>query len=270
MKRIDIGNLVAASSNVALFADSFARSTEGLRDGGAMQLEPQDMLQTYLISVGHIADAAEWLNLPATIAATSRCKANFDLLRRGGGVLDKRLANEIVANSHQLYVSLSAELEKHHAYIVAPKEGDLIDNGIGLFGLDVVKAFPSIRRDVSDAARCRAYELWTASVMHMMRVSEVGVAALADHLGAPRGASWGVTIANLQHALDRQRKVKGDAALKQWASESATYLNFVKDASRNPAMHPEVSFDREEAISIYDNTRALMRKLAAHLAPPAP
>ena len=174
-----------------------------------------------------------------------------------------------MTNSHQLCVALSDELEKHHAYIVAPPEGELIDSGIGMFGLEVVNALPAIRRDVADAARCRAYELWTASVMHMMRVAEVGVAALADHLGTARGSSWGVTIANVQQALDQQRKAKGDPDLKQWASETATYLNFVKDGFRNPAMHPDTNFDREQAISIYDNTRAFMRQLLQRVASPA-
>lgn len=244
-----------------MFADKLADSTEHLGDRDRMQVEPQDLFRTYLMSLAFLTDVAEWLDLPATLAAATRCKAGFDRFRAANGILDKRLANELVTNSHQLSVSLSDELEKHHAYIVAPREGELIDGGIGLFGLEVVDALPAIRRDVADAARCRAYELWTASVMHMMRVAEVGVAALADHLGSPRGSSWGVTIANVQQTLDQQRKAKGDPALKQWASETATYLNFVKDAFRNPAMHPEMSFDRDQAITIYDNTRAFMRKL---------
>lgn len=262
MKRIDVGNLIASASNVAMFADRLARSTEHLRDGEAMRMEPQDMLRTYVMSLGYLLDTAKWLDLPAASAAANRSKANFDRLRSGNGTIDKKLANEIVTNSHQLYVSISAELEKHHAYIVAPQQGELIDNGIGHFGLDTVQKFPSIRRDVSDAARCRAYELWTASVMHMMRVSEIGVGALADNLGTPKGASWGATIASVQQALDNQRKIKGDPKLRQWASETASYLNFVKDAFRNPAMHPEMNFDQNTAISIYDNTRSFMRKLA--------
>lgn len=268
MKRIAVANLLASATNVAMFADKLAQTTEHLGDGDRMQVEPQDLFRTYLMSLAFLTDTAKWLELPATLAAATRCKAAFDRLRAANGILDKRLANEFVTNSHQLSVSLSDELEKHHAYIVAPREGELIDSGIGLFGLEVVEALPSIRRDVAEAARCRAYELWTASVMHMMRVAEVGVAALADHLSTPRGSSWGSTIANLQQTLDQQRKAKGDPALKQWASETATYLNFVKDAFRNPAMHPEMSFDRDQAISIYDNTRAFMRKLVQAISTP--
>lgn len=265
MKRIAVGNLVASASNVAMFADKMARATAHLGDKDAMQLDPQDILRTYLISLAHLTDTAEWLALPATLAAAVRCKEAFDRLRRANGVINKRIAGDLITNSHQLYVSLSDELEKHHAYIVAPREGALIDDGIGLFGLEVVNALPAIRKDVSDAARCRAYELWTASVMHMMRIAEVGVGALADHLGVARGSSWGMTIANVQQALDRERKAKNDPALKQWASETATYLNFVKDGFRNPAMHPEIVFTPEQAVSIYDNTRSFMRMLVGRI-----
>ena len=270
MKRIAIANLMTAASNVAAFADKIARSSAGVADTGLIQvslLSLRDLGRVYVMSLAQIADTAEQLDLPATMACVSRCKTAYGRLTGGGGLtIGKGVLNEIVTNSHHLTTSLSDELDNHHAYIVAPREAELIDNGIGLFGLEVVNALPAIRQDVSQGAQCRAYELWTASVMHMMRVAEIGVAALADHLGVTRGSSWGVTIANVLQALDAQRKAKGNAEQKQWASEMATYLNFVKDAFRNPAMHPEMNFDREQAISIYDNTRAFMRMLVKRLA----
>lgn len=270
MKRIAIGNLVVSATNVAMFADKMARAAAEVGDASVVQLDPIDLRDqggVYLMSLAYMNDTAKWLELPATLAAATRCKSAFGKLTGAGGfVVGKRVVNEIVANSHQLTTSLSDELEKHHTYIVAPREGELIDNGISQFGPEVVNALPAIRQDVSQGAKCRAYELWTASVMHMMRVVEVGVTVLSDHLGVTRGPSWGVTIANVLQALDGQRKVKGDAEQKQWASETASYLNFVKDAFRNPAMHPEMTFDREQAISIYDNTRSFMRMLVKQLA----
>lgn len=267
MKRIDVGNLLTSASNVAMFSDKLARAVAELEDDGIARLDLRPAGGLYLAGLAYITDTAEWLDLPTTLAAAKRCRSAFGRLTGSGGLMiGKRLANEIVSNSHQLIVSLSDELAKHHTYIVAPREGELIDQGISHFGLDVVKELPAIRRDVSDAARCRAYELWTASVMHMMRVAEVGVAGLADHLGVTRGSSWGVTIANVLQALDKERTAKGDPGLKQWASEIASYLNFVKDGFRNPAMHPEMSFERDQAISIYDNTRAFMRMLIKRIA----
>lgn len=267
MKRIDVGNLLSSASNVAMFSDKLARAAAELGDDGIAKLDLRQMGGVYVAGLAYITDTAEWLELPTTLAAAKRCRTAFGRLTGSGGVLiGKRVANEIVSNSHQLIVSLSDELAKHHTYIVAPREGELIDQGIDHFGLNVVKELPAIRQDVVDGARCRAYELWTASVMHMMRVAEVGVAALAGHLGVTLGSSWGMTIANVLQALDKERKAKGDPGLKQWASEIASYLNFVKDGFRNPAMHPEMAFDREQAISIYDNTRAFMRTLINRIA----
>jgi hypothetical protein len=74
-----------------------------------------------------------------------------------------------------------------------------------------------------------------------------------------------MTIANVQQVLDRERKAKNDLALKQWASETAIYLNFVKDGFRNPAMHPEIVSTPEQAVSIYDNTRSFMRMLVGRI-----
>ncbi len=148
---------------------------------------------------------------------------------------------------------------------MAPGEGQLVDEGIGLFGLEIVQLFPETRQDISAGAKCRAYELWTACVMHMMRVAEIGVGALADHLAVKRGTTWGGTIANINDALKDAARMKGDAPLRTWASETGSYLNFVKDAFRNPAMHPERSFSAEEAKMIYDNTRAFMRMLTQRL-----
>lgn len=62
-------------------------------------------------------------------------------------------------------------------------------------------------------------------------------------------------------------RIKGDAQLRAWASETGTYLNFVKDAFRNPAMHPERTFSAEEAKMIFDNTRAFMHMLTQRLTP---
>ena len=266
MKRIAIGALVTAASNIGKFSDMIARSASAFTNAESIQIDQHDLRELgriYLLSLHQITDTAKRLELPATIAAAGRCKTAFGRLTGSANIsIGKRVLDEIVTNSHQLTISLSDELEKHHTYVVAPREGELIDNGIDLFGLEVVHTFPAIRRDVAEGAQCRAYELWTASVMHMMRVAEVGASALADHLGVARGATWGMTIGKVLDAFNVERRAKGDDDLKQWASETATYLNFVKDAFRNPAMHADMSFDREQAISIYDNTRAFMRILA--------
>jgi hypothetical protein len=268
MKRIDLSNLLASSSNIAMFADKIAQMIERLGgDHGMVELK-HDRVVLFFRSICQVIDTAEWLELPATVSAAKRAQVLVGRLARSDRVLISRpVGREIVAAAHQLTESMSAELEKHHTYVVMPREGLLLDQGPGAFGSELLDVFPEVRQDVSAAAHCRAYELWTACIMHLMRVAEVGIGRLADHIGAPRGNSWGATAANLSKALENARKVDGDGSAKQWLSEAGTYLNFVKNGFRNPAMHPNKSFDREQAIAIYDNTRNFMRLIAARLAP---
>lgn len=266
MHRIDIANLLASAANVAVFSDKLASSLRDFDSDEVVRFDLRGFGRVYLLSVETIGSVAKTLRLSSTAAAALRCKSSFGALVGTGGLLiGKSKATELVTHSHQLTIALSDELAAHHSFTISPVEGALIDRGVAQFGEAAVTAFPAIRKDVEEGSKCRAYELWTAAVMHMMRVAEVGVAALADHLEVTRGPSWGVTINNVLVALNGARGAKHDPALRQWASETATYLNFVKDAFRNPAMHPEMSFDREQAISTFENTRAFMRSLALHL-----
>lgn len=265
MKRIDLANVVAASSNIAMFSDKIADMIEPLGDRGMIELR-LDRTRLLFQSICAMIDTADWLELPATAAAAKKCQTLVGRTLSGGRVLiDKQTGREIVAAAHHIATSMSAELNKHHTYVVSPREGLLIDHGPGAFGTEVLDVFPEVRSDISGAAHCRAYELWTASVMHLMRVAEVGIGRLADHVQAPRGNSWGATAANLSKALEEARRVNGDGTAKQWLSEAATYLNFVKNGFRNPAMHPGKAFDAEQATAIYDNTRSFMRLLAKRL-----
>lgn len=268
MKRIDLANLLSSATNIAMFAEKLVTQTRGLGAHGHAELPSDQTISTFMASLAYVSDTAKWLDLPATAAACDRCHGLVRYWRRGERILINRERGEQLSGTcYQITTSLGDELGRHHTYVVAPGEGALIDNGISLFGLEVVQTFPDTRADISAGAACRAYELWTACVMHMMRVAEIGVSALADHLSVKRGTTWGGTIANINEALKDAARIKGDAQLRSWASETGTYLNFVKDAFRNPAMHPERTFSAEEAKMIFDNTRAFMRMLTQRLTP---
>lgn len=267
MKHIDLSELITSVSNIAMFAEklSGAIPDDHTETISISLYDLHNHFSIYTRSLVYLINTLKQLELPATKNAAARCITEVNRLRDNNGTINKSIANTIVNYSQQIKVSLSDELEKYHAYIVDSHGFELINNGIEQFGFEVVNAIPKIKKDVIDAARCYAYELWTALVMHMMRVLEVGVTMLADHLNASRGTSWGNAIHNIELALNKERTAKGDKELKQWASETATYLNFVKDAFRNPTMHAEIDFTKDKAISIYDNTRFFMRQLTIRL-----
>ena len=265
LRRIDLASLLTSSSNVAMFADKVALMTERLGELAFVELE-RSRVSLVFSSINILLGAAEWLELPAAASSGREAQQLVGNLGRVDRIMINRdIGRRIVASCHHLATSMTAELGKHHTYILMPPEAALIEHGPAAFGLEVLDTFPEVRQDVSAAAQCRAYELWTACVMHLMRVGEVGIGRLADHVQAPRGSSWGATAANLTKTLEGVRRVDGDGSAKQWLSEAAVYLNFVKNGFRNPAMHPEMSFDRGQALAIFDNTGHFMQLIAKRL-----
>jgi hypothetical protein len=268
MMPIDLPNLLAAQSNLSKFADRLSMQAGSLPEGEMIHLAIGRPVPIFLQGLDLIHAIARSLDLPATTAACGRLYEFVGDWREPAHIqVSGQRAQWIASACHQVSTALSDELERHRAFVVGPSESQLIDNGTAEFGEDVVTLFPDLREDIVAAARCRAFGLSTACVMHMMRVGEVGVGALADHLGVKRGASWGVTIAGINDALKDATRIKADPALRSWASETGTYLGFVKDAFRNPAMHPERNFSEEEAAMIYANMRAFMRMLTKRLTP---
>lgn len=276
MKRIDLGVLLQAVSNLGLMTERIVRPLEVLQSRETLWISLTDMGSSIGQHLKIVGDAAEALSLPATEEAVRSYRSTLGRLTAtksscNSFELTKSLLDDFRRDCDHITTGLRRELVKHQTFVVAPAEARLLDDAIEQFGQDVVTAFPSIREDVISAARCQAFELWTASVMHTMRVAEAGVGAFADHLTVPRSNTWGGTIQEVLKALDNAKGNKGQSALqvrlssdpsfKQWASEVASYLNFVKDAFRNPAMHPDLTFDHDQAIAIRNNTRAFMRAL---------
>ena len=126
-------------------------------------------------------------------------------------------------------------------------------------------AFPSVAYDIAEAAKCRAFGRWTAMVMHLMRVLEAGLEALARHVGVEPTNNWNSTLGAIEVRL---REVRGNIVGReeeQWAAESGVHLRFIKNAWRNHAMHPHERYDEERAVQIFDNARLFMQHLAQKL-----
>ncbi|UXU74322.1 MULTISPECIES: hypothetical protein [unclassified Paracoccus (in: a-proteobacteria)] len=120
------------------------------------------------------------------------------------------------------------------------------------FGAVVEDAFPSACFDIREAAKCRAVGRWTACVMHLMRVMEAGLGALAHHHDVPADANWNQVINQIEARIREVGKRSHGPEAEQCAAEAATHLRFVKNAWRNHAMHRFEKYDEERAASIVD------------------
>jgi len=143
------------------------------------------------------------------------------------------------------------------------------------FGREFDKKFPELRREVEDAARSYSHDLYTASVFHLMRVMEVGVQYFGRQLGVkltttPTG-NQSIRELTWKEILDGIRgKIKGPyktTKAKRRSEERqalVSHLEAVKEAWRNPTMHPRASYDESECLNILNHVKAFMSDLSVH------
>lgn len=132
-----------------------------------------------------------------------------------------------------------------------------------LFGMGVIDAFPNSAFDISEAGKCLSFGLWTAGVMHSMRIIEIGLHALARHVGVEPSDNWNKTLNEIEASLRKISKRTDGNEAEQQAAEAGTHLRFIKNAWRNQAMHHISKYNEQEATEIFNNTRSFMKHIAA-------
>jgi len=162
-----------------------------------------------------------------------------------------------------LVTIINSELSSRIFTPIAVKHAAFLENGC--FGEDVENSFPSATVDIDEAGKCRALGRWTASVMHLMRVLEVGLKVLAAHCDVIHADNWNKTLNEMEASIRSVKKSVDGIEAEQWAAEAGTHLRFIKGAYRNHAMHPMKRYDEEQAVYIFDSARAFMRHLATRL-----
>jgi hypothetical protein len=140
------------------------------------------------------------------------------------------------------------------------------------FGDLVTDNFADAIYDIEEAGKCLALDRGTACVMHLMRVIELAVDALAlgvgVHIGAVQAAtSWEYLLKDINTKIQEANKTQIPTWLtsKSFFENSYTYVLAVKNAWRNPSMHLEKKYTIEEAARIYNAVKDLMEHLATHL-----
>lgn len=135
-----------------------------------------------------------------------------------------------------------------------------------LFGDEVFDRFSSANDDIFEAGACLAFERSTACVMHLMKVLEVGLAALAQELGADKQNDWGSYIREIGKKLDARAKgAKARSGDEQFFAEAGASFDRMKRAWRNPTMHPDRSYSQQRAEEILLAVKSFMIHLSTKL-----
>lgn len=225
---------------------------------------PMEVKAHFVRSCENLLAASRALGLKASEAAANRAvKESVDLLPQP--YLNAHTLGRLISLTEHLVQTFGDEIEGRSFFVMPAAHSKYFTNDQA-FGADVEDAFPSASFDISEAAKCRAFGRWTASVMHLMRVMEVGLASLAKHYDLVHDANWNQIINQIEARTREVGKRSHGVEAEQWAAEAATHLRFVKNAWRNHAMHPLEKYDEERAVLIFENCRSFMQHLAEKLA----
>jgi hypothetical protein len=150
----------------------------------------------------------------------------------------------------ELRERIEHELEGRAIYVVSSRV-ELLEGSEPPFGIGVDNKFPSAHYDIEEAGKCLALRRPTASVMHLMRALEVGLACMAQALSLILTTENWNTILNdiVSEIRSRTKATHG----QQWKdvdepffTEAATHFRLVKNAWRNHAAHAKVKYTDEE------------------------
>jgi hypothetical protein len=138
------------------------------------------------------------------------------------------------------------------------------------FGDAVASKFPDAAYDLEQASKCMALDRHTACVFHLMRVLDQALHEFAAHLNLTIAEDPKKNWKPILEAVDGKISEMPDktaAEIKEKEQYQRLYghLNAVKDAWRNPTMHPRKQYDPEEAEDVFCATRSFMRDLAKAL-----
>jgi HEPN domain-containing protein len=126
--------------------------------------------------------------------------------------------------------------------------------------------FSSANEDIAEAGNCLACGRPTACVMHLNRIVEVGLKALAAALGSAPQNDWGKYLSKIDEELQTRMKASGSRTTdEQFYAEAQLTCDSVRRAWRNPTMHVDKTYTEERAEEILIAVRSFMRHLATKL-----
>ena len=141
-----------------------------------------------------------------------------------------------------------------------------------------LRAFPNLKGDIETAIDLYALGHNLACVFHLMRVGEIGVQQFGKKLGVSLTRITGTRLADLTwHQILDAMNPKLKAMPQKTASAKARHERYtaiqnhlygVKDAWRNPTMHPrKAGYNDLETLDIINHVRSFMNELASVVSP---
>lgn len=171
--------------------------------------------------------------------------------------------------AEDLELRIRDELENTKVLVLEINKRRFYEPETPIFGVDVQTNYPSAYFEIDEAGKCLALGRSTACVFHLMRVLEVGIAAVAAGLKIPNPTkpaqrNWGYILSEIKKAIDERQRWR-KRAHKTFFEEAHATLDSVRNPWRNATMHVEKTYTEEEAENIFFAVRAFMKKIASQI-----
>jgi hypothetical protein len=198
----------------------------------------------------------------------------FDICRKGAERLIRTLADDdavrIASAIDDLRRRLLDQAESAACLLLSTRERELYEPRAPLLGGAFgTKFLTSGAFELDEAAKCLALGRATATVFHLMRLTEIAVRAVARCLGIPdpiqpADRSWGAVLRKIRDGIDAKwptvaARSGGDGEVFDSLYAS---LDAVKNPWRNATMHPANKYTVEEAEHVLAAVRGFIMKLA--------
>jgi hypothetical protein len=204
-------------------------------------------------------------------------------------------SKEIASGFHHLYGLMKSEMRKRLFFVVDPDKrqyfkefdlrpqsifGDKIVLPLSHFGQGVDSAFPSAHLNILEAGNALVFGLNNAAVYHLMRITEVGLRALAwDRRVVPRNkagtpiplelAEWGNLIGGIEvkvKAIQNWRAKLTRENAHQFYNRLLVEIRAFNDGWRRHVMHSRShNYEDAEAIALWGHVMRFMQTMAIHI-----
>jgi hypothetical protein len=245
------------------------RSGANMIDKCASGEIPQSIIERQPKMLRSIKKHCELANLAFSAIHIERILESFE--GKHGKYDCARLSNDL----NELFMRFVDEL-KSVLLLRIPKDKVDYYEKAEFFGLKVASAFPLANFDIEEAGKCFATARYTACVMHLQRVLEVGLKSYGTFLGiaslaASAQPSWNKVLdetrKEIKERTDKQNTTKVWALKgeKEFCENIQPFLESVRTAWRNPSMHADAKYTEEIAEDIFSAVKRFMKHLAEHL-----
>ena len=184
--------------------------------------------------------------------------------------------SEMAGRLKEFRSKLERELNGRFFLYLSEEEAALFQSTQPL-GQEVASAFPvTVNAELCEASKCLALGRYTACVFHLMHVMEIAVQVFGKKLhvdivkSAPAGKrvselSWDQILGAINPKLRAlpQDTVKRKRRHEKFAA-AQSYLYGVKDAWRNPTMHPRLEgYNELQVRDIMNHVRSFLTEFAS-------